>query len=172
MNIMEKLQKLAENSKSTTEKQSMINVNEVFFIWDIVVTKYDIMESVKISENFIKDKDLKFIAEQLVKGLETGIINMEKVMIDYGIPFPERPPVGSNVTAGIEDFSDRFIYTSLFEGIQSFFPILGSGFMNSTNPKVRKAIKDHLLLTIELQELIVDYGKLKGFINEPPIYRE
>jgi spore coat protein CotF len=168
---MNTLQKLTEIGKSTSEKQVLINVNEVFYVWDIMVTKFDIMQSVKIVENFITDIDLKFIAEQVVKGLETGINDMETIMNNYGIPFPERPPVGSNATANIEDFSEKFIYAGLFEGIQSFFPILSAGFMNSTSPIVRKVFKDHLLVTIELQELIVEYGKLKGFINEPPVYK-
>lgn len=171
MEFMKKLQKLTEMGKSTSEKQGLINVNEVFYVWDIMVAKYDIMQSVKIVENFITDIDLKLIAEQVVNGLETGITDMEELMANYGIPFPERPPVGSNATVSITDFSEKFIYVGLFEGIQSFFPILSAGFMNSTSPVVRKAIKDHLLVTIELQELIVEYGKLKGFLNEPPVYK-
>jgi hypothetical protein len=171
MDITDKLQQLKEIGKSTTEKQEFINVAEVFYVWDVMVTKFDIMQSLKIVEVFIQDDDLKLIAQQLVKGLETGINDMERLMSDYGIPFPVRPPVGSNSTDSLEDFSDKLIYISLLEGIQSFFPILSSAFMNSTSPKARKAFKNHLLLTIELQELIVDYGKLKGFIPEPPVYR-
>ena len=43
--------------------------------------------------------------------------------------------------------------------------------MQSTTPDVRKGLKEHLLLTIELQEMLVEYGKLKGYLNQPPVYR-
>jgi spore coat protein CotF len=146
MDVMDKIQKISEIGKSTREKQKMINVSEVFYVWDILVTKLDILDTMNIVKNYIKDSDLKYISNQLVEGLNSGL------------PFPVRPPVGSNTTVDLESFTDRYIYQNIFEGIQSFFPILSSGFMNSTSPKVRKAFKNHLLLTIELQELIVEYG--------------
>jgi spore coat protein CotF len=169
--ITEKIQKLHELGKSCEEKQALINVSEVFYIWDIMVMKMDILETVRIMENLIGDNDLKFIAAQLKKGLLSGIEDMEKIMKEYSIPFPVRPPAGINTVNSIEDFSDKIIYEGLFEGIQSFFFVLASGFMNSTSPKIRNAIKGHLILTIQLQELIVEYGKLKGFLNAPPVYR-
>lgn len=168
---MNKLQAITDIGKSTREKQKNINVSEVFYAWDIMAAKLDIMETVQIIENFIDDIDLKFIAGQLADGLQSGLTDMERIMVNYGIPFPMRPPVSSNTTFVLEQFTDRDIYLSIFEAIQSFFPILGSGFMNSTNPQIRKSFKNHLLLTMELQELIVEYGKLKGFYNEPPVYR-
>ncbi len=171
VDIMDKLHMISEIGKSTKEKQELVNVSEVFYIWDILVTKQDIMETIQINGNFINDMDLKYIADQLIKGLQSGIADMEKLMKDYGIPFPMQPPAGSTSAVNLEHISDRFIYDSILEGIQSFFPILSQGFMNSTSPKVRKAFKNHLLLTLELQEQIVEYGKLKGFINLPPVFR-
>ncbi len=169
--ITEKVQQLTEIGKSTKDKQALINVSEVFYVWDVMVMKYDILTKVKIMDNFIHDIDLKFISGQLAKGLITGIEDMEQIMQDHSIPFPVRPPAGNNTTANLENVTDQYIYEGLFSGIQSFFPVLASAFMNSTSPKVRKAMKSHLLLTIELQELIVEYGKLKGYLNQPPVYR-
>ena len=169
--VMEKVQQLTEIGKSAEEKQHLINVSEVFYVWDIMVMKYDILNTIRILENFINQKDLKFIAEQLAKGLTQGITAMELIMEDYSIPFPVRPPAGNKTTDCLENITEKYIFEAIYEGAQSFFPVLASGFMNSTSPKVRKAFKNHLLLTIELLELIVEYGKLKGLINEPPVYR-
>jgi len=169
--VTEKIQQLHDLGKANVEKQAMINASEVFYIWDIMVMKMDILHSVRIQENLIGDSDLKFIAAQLARGLEVGIKHMESIMIEYSIPFPERPPARSSAISNNEDFSDKIIYETLYEGIQSFFFVLASGFMNSTSPIIRKAIKEHLLLTMQLQELIVEYGKLKGFLNTPPVYR-
>ncbi len=169
--ITEKIQKLQDLGKPSIEKQAIINVSEVFYVWDIMVMKMDILHTVRIMESLIVDSDLMFIANQLGKGLETGIAQMERIMNDYSIPFPLRPPAASTAISTLEDFSDKTIYETLYEGIQSFFFVLASGFMNSTSPKVRKALKDHLLLTMQLQELIVEYGKIKGYLNVPPVYR-
>ncbi len=169
--IMDKLHRVSEIGKSTREKQELINVSEVSYIWDIQIIKFDILEATNIIENFVKDADLKYILGKLQEGLKIGIESMENLITDYGIPFPMRPPVASKTTTMLEDFTDRFIYEDIFSAIQSFFPVLASAFMNSTNPKVRKAFKNHLLLTLELQELIIEYGKLKGFLNQPPVYR-
>lgn len=171
VDIMDKLHAVTEIGKSIREKQELINVSEVSYIWDIQITKFDMLETMNIIKNFVKDADLKYILGKTTDSLKAGIESMEKLITDYGIPFPVRPPAASKTTTNLEDFTDRFIYEDIFSAIQSFFPILASAFMNSTSPKVRKVFKNHLLLTIELQELIVEYGKLKGFLNEPPVYR-
>jgi len=170
MDIMDKIQKLKEIGKSVREKQKYINVCEVFYVWDILGIKLDIMESVQIVENFADDKDLKFIISRVVDVLQSGIMDMESIMNSYGVPFPTRPPAGIKTTIILEHVTDKDIYQTLFESIQSFFPIIANGFMQSTSPKVTKAIKSHLLVTIELHELLVEYGKIKGFINLPPAY--
>lgn len=169
--ITEKIQKLQDLGKPSAEKQAIINVSEVFYVWDVMVMKMDILHTVRIMESLIVDSDLRFIAVQLRKGLETGISQMERIMKDYSIPFPLRPPAASTAISTLEDFSDKIIYETLYEGIQSFFFVLASGYMNSTSPQVRKALKEHLLLTMQLQELIVEYGKIKGYLNVPPVYR-
>lgn len=171
VDIMDKIQKLSEFGKTTQEKQKFINVNEVFYVWDIMVTKLDIMDTVQISENLISDKGLKAMSGQLKEAIEKGIREMESLIDNYGIPFPTRPPAGSNISEKLEFINDRLIYTSLFEAIQAFFPILSSAFMNSTSPRVSKAFKNHILVTMEIHEHILEYGKLKGYLHQPPVYR-
>ena len=170
MDIMGKIQSIKEIGKSTEEKQQFISVGEIFIIWDIMVAKLDQLESIQIIENFIDDVDLRYISGKVVAALQTGISHMEQIMADYGVPFPARPPAGVNTPTKMEHINDRDIYMSLFESIQSFFPILANGYMQSTSPKIMKAIKNHLLLTMELHELLVEYGKFKGYLNLPPKY--
>jgi hypothetical protein len=168
---MDKLQLVTEIGKSPRERQILLNVSEVFSIWDILVMKFDIMETVQIFEKSIEDYDLKIIKDQVASVLQKGIEDMEELMNLYGLPFPIRPPVGSNSTLILEYVTDREIYQSFFEGLQAFFPLLAAGFMNSTSPRIRKAFKVHLISTIETHEILVEYGKLKGYLNEPPVYR-
>lgn len=171
VDIMDKLQQIATIVKSPDENQKIINVSDVFYIWDILVTKLDILETILLLENFIDHFDLKIIKNKVKEGITTGITDMEKLMAQFGIPFPDRPPAGINTTTNIEQFTEKYVFQALYEGIQAFFFVLASGFMNSNNPIVRKAMKNHLLLTMELHEMLVEYGKLKAFLNEPPVYR-
>ncbi|WP_027364828.1 hypothetical protein [Desulfotruncus alcoholivorax] len=170
VDIMDKIQNIKEIGKSTREKQQFISVSEIFNIWDIMVAKLDQLESIQIIENFIDDVDLRYISGKIVAALQTGINHMEQIMDNYGVPFPARPPAGVNTPIKMEYINDRDIYQSLYESIQSFFPILAAGYMQSTTPKIIKAIKNHMLLTMELHELLVEYGKFKGYLNLPPNY--
>ncbi|MDO0822089.1 DUF3231 family protein [Desulfosporosinus nitroreducens] len=171
VDLMDKFQKIADIGKSAREKQRIINVVEVFYIWDVLVTKLDALETIQIFEYMIKDNDLTLIKNRVKEGLLAGIDDMEALMRDYDLPFPMRPPADVSSTVQIEIVSDRDIFQMLYEVIAAFFPILGIGFMQSTTPDVRKGLKNHLLLTIELQEMLVEYGKLKGSLNQPPVYR-
>ncbi len=171
VDIMEKIQRITEIGKTTDEKRKDINISEVFSIWDILVLKYDIRQTIGILSNFIEDSDLKFIIGQVEKNLKSGIEIMDELMDDYGIPQPIRPPAESKTTIKLEHFTDRYVFESIFEGFQSFFPVLAHGFMNSTSPKIRRVFKDNLLRAMEMQDLIVEYGKLKGYIPVPPDYK-
>lgn len=171
MDVMDKIQRVAEIGKSTRQKQRTISSIEVFYIWDVLVTKFDSLETLQIFEHMIEDNDLKIINNKVKEGLIVGINDMEVLMRDYDLPFPMRPPADVSSTANVEAVTDRSVFQLLYEIIAAFFPILGIGFMQCTTPEVRKALKNHLLLTMELQEMLVEYGKLKGFLNQPPAYR-
>lgn len=171
MDIMDKIQKVADIGKSTREKQKNINVIEVFYVWDILVIKMDALETIQLLEHMIEDHDLKIVKNKVKEVLVEGIKDMEAIMTEYDLPFPMRPPADVSSSIYLEAVNDRDIFQMLYEVGGAFFPILGIGFMQSTTPDVRKAIKNHLLLTIELQEILVEYGKLKGYLNQPPLYR-
>jgi len=114
VDFMDKLQQLSEIGMSAKDKQGLINVSEAFYAWDIMVTKFDILESIHITENFIDDIDLRLMAIRVIGALEEGIAGMEKIMDSYAIPFPIRPPTGSKTTKNMEYFTDRYIYQNLY----------------------------------------------------------
>ncbi|HWI55406.1 MAG TPA: hypothetical protein VNT57_06920, partial [Desulfobacteria bacterium] len=132
VDVMDKIQKIAQIGKSAREKQSIINVVEVFYVWDILVTKLDVLENIEIFENMIEDTDLKLINHQVKDTLTGGIKDMEKIMHTYDLPFPSRPPTAVNSTVRLENVTDRDIFQMLYEAVQAFFPIMGIGFMQST----------------------------------------
>ncbi|KAF1084155.1 hypothetical protein SPSYN_02559 [Sporotomaculum syntrophicum] len=170
VDVMDKIQKIREIGKSTKERQQYINVSEVFYVWDVLVTKSDIMECIQVTGNFAEDKDLRLIIDKVTAVIKEGMASMESIMSNYGIPFPSRPPAAINTTAKLEHITDRFVYQTLFIGIQSFFHILAGAFMQSTSPIVGKTFKNHLITTMEVHEILIEYGRLKGYLNIPPTY--
>lgn len=68
----------------------------------------DILETIQIFENFIEDNDLILIKRQVADGITSGITDMEKLMKEYGIPFPMRPPAGSNSYENIKVYPENY----------------------------------------------------------------
>ncbi|EGW40325.1 hypothetical protein DOT_1664 [Desulfosporosinus sp. OT] len=143
VDIMDKLQELTNTGKSIREKQRIINVVEVFYIWDVLVTKLDALETVQIFEHMIEDNDLVIIKNKVKEGLLVGIDDMEAIMREYDLPFPMRPPADVSSTVHIDVVNDRDIFQMFYEVIAAFFPILGIGFLQSTTPDIRKGLKNH-----------------------------
>lgn len=170
VDIMDKMQKISEIGMSAKDKQGRIDVSDAVYAWNIMVAKLDIMENVHIIENFIDDIDLRYIANQVIDALKRGIADMEQIMTSYGVPFPIRPPANNKTAMTMEYFTVRYIYQNLHEAIQAFFPVLAQGYMQSTKPFAKKRFKNHVYTTMELHEQIIEYGKLKGFLDEPPVY--
>lgn len=92
-------------------------------------------------------------------------------MLEYGIPLPKRPPADVNSPTGVEVATDRFIFERLFIGIQSFLPIHMSSFAQSTSPKIRELFKKSLYEEVEIYDKLYEYGKLKNWLDQAPLYR-
>lgn len=80
------------------------------------------METIQILENMIEDDDLKFINNRVKDTLYSGIADMETIMRNYDLPFPERPPAAVNSTVRLENITDKIFFQMLYEALAAFFP--------------------------------------------------
>jgi len=171
MKITEQFQKITEIGMTTRDKQKAINVSEVFHLWNHLVQRYNVLYTTNTLESLARDEDLKLILNAGKKSLNTNITILEKEMLNYGIPLPIRPPKQTKITSNLEEISDRYIFRRITRGIQSFLPTHTMAFVHSTSPKIRELFMSFLIEEMKIYDKLLEYGKIKGYIIPPPIYK-
>jgi spore coat protein CotF len=83
---------------------------------------------------------------------------LEALMIEYGVPMPPKPSEKFTYTNEVEVSTDKFIFTQIFVGIQTFIPIHASAFTQSTSPKIRETYKKLLLDQVNITISFMNTG--------------
>lgn len=165
------LGKFTELFKSTKDRQRDINVSEVFHLWNHLVQRYSVINVTNTLEFFVKDDDLRAILKIGRNTLTNNVKVLEQEMMLYGIPLPTRPPKQITTTAAIEQISDRYAYRRVLRGIQAFLPTHTMAFIHSTSPKIRDLFMTILVEELKIYDKFLEYGKLKEYLIQPPVYR-
>ncbi len=78
----------------TKEKvQETIDIREVVNLWDILKSKYQILEQMQSYEVFTHDRDLKVILKKHIKELKENAKIIEELMDHFNINGPDSWPV-------------------------------------------------------------------------------
>ncbi|WP_347488566.1 DUF3231 family protein [Desulfoscipio sp. XC116] len=171
MEILQLMEKIIDIGKPSRVLQEEINILEVSSLWIELTYRYDVIEETQILLNHVKDVDLKLVMELGLKRLNKQINILENWMKDYAIPTPDRHRAAVNTVVKAEDVSDKYVFLRIFSGIQAFLNIHIEAFRQAPSPKIRKLFKDFLLEEVDIYDKIYEYGKLKNWISEPPVYR-
>lgn len=167
METLSFLQKI-KIGKSTREKQEDLNTGEVYELWDLLRSRYDVYYRTQVLESQVSDQDLKIVVAQGLKILTRQIEKLEKLLLTYGVPLPEKPPEDVTETTKVGSITDKYIYRNIFAGIGSFLPIHLSALIKSSSPVIRQALKEMLIEEIEIYDSYFEYGKLKNYLDFPP----
>ena len=170
MKILAGIQKLTDIGKSEKELQSQITVTEVWHLWQTAIQKYDIIELTQILENYADDADLRIVLSRGRIALTKERELTERDLKKYGISVPKGSPAFAKTANDVEPITDDFIFRRVFYGIQAVLPIRMQAFIDSTSPVLREIFRGHMTKEIEIYDLLVEYGKLKGYIDVPPAY--
>ncbi len=170
VDILAGIKKVTEIGQSTRQKQTSVSVSDVWHLWDMLVAKYDTVDIINVLLNFTKDDDLKAIAKGTFEIIETGVKEIEQLMLEYAIPLPQRPPKFEHSTSNLELITDRYIFNRIFDLVKSLMPILAVAISNSTQPAPINFFKEHIISSIELLNNLSIYGEVKGYIDPIPIY--
>lgn len=170
MKVMEYMQKITDIGKSPVDKKNEINVGEVWSIWDLLVSRYDIIETTQLLDTFTNDIDLKTVINRGLKLLDNQTKQLENLLAKYSIPLPIKPPEKVAITHNIEEITDRYIFRRVFRGIQSFLYQEVTAFVSSSTPEIREFFKSIILQELELLDQLISYGKIKSWLLEPPKY--
>lgn len=169
--ILEGIEQKNASNKSRRDRQKQLNVLEVGYLWDILISRYQTIETTKILVNFAQDTDLKLILQQGVKFLQKEIEKLETIAVDYGIPTVKKPSENPLSIFETEVITDEYIYTNTLAGMQSYMPTLIIAFTHCTSSMIRSMFQEFLTNEMELYSDYIEYGILKGWVKSPPAYR-
>ena len=153
------------------EKQRLLNVQEVFSLWDLLKTKYSGLQHLTIFINFIHDLDFKQIAQQRVEESRKEIKFLEELIAQYRIPAPQPVKKEAQSAINTEIFTDEFLASILLLFEQELVEMTLRAFRSAvTNDYIRKVFKDFVYKQIDWLDFTIKYLKLKGWLDQPPFY--
>jgi len=155
------LEKLSTLNKSTEEKQNTLTLSEANCLWLALGAKYDALNITNILSCFVKDGELKKFLSDGINLLIKQIKALEKILKNYGIPMPNKPPEQSKMTIDKSTISDETIYREIFKGIRNMQFTLLNNFTQSSSSTLKDCFKSLLLQEMDLYAKISEYGKLK-----------
>lgn len=156
-----------------TAVKPTVNIVEAFFLWDFLVARYKCIEETQIYQNYAHDTDFKAMVKFGIDFLEKQINELEKQMNIYKLPLPDRPPKSINQGDNSVVLSDRFMFSQIFEGCQTYIDYLARATRSMTsNDPLRQMMTKFLTDELFLFDKLVRLAKVKGWLNVPPIYQE
>jgi spore coat protein CotF len=153
-------------------KQQLVDTQEAFNLWDILKSNYLIVEKLNSWEIFAHDLDLKIVLRNILAEKERNIQILEKQLQKYSIKGSnQKNRVAINTPVNPEVLQDELIANEAFLYIQEHVENLLRAVRTSfTNDGVRHVFLKMTIATIELADKMVQYLKLKGWIETPPLY--
>jgi hypothetical protein len=160
--------------KAETAEKPKMDAGEAFLLWDMLLTRYDIITKTQIYQNFAHDPDLKgVLAKGLTEILERQAEILEREMNTFQLPLPGRPPKSVKLPSHSEVIDDEFIFRDVFFGIQGFLGYHARAIRSiTTNDKFRKTMLDMAIEELRLFHNLVKFGKLKGWLKVPPMFTQ
>lgn len=150
-----------------------LDCGEAYHIWDHLTFRYDNIEATQVYLVLSHDGDFKAL---LKKGLQDILKKQAKKLEDetikFGLPMPMFPPEITKELQDTEFRNDKSMYKQLLEGMQGASMMHAQAIKQSvTNDRLRGIFVNLFEEEIEMLDNIVKYGKLKAWLNPPPLYR-
>jgi len=139
---------------------------EALHLWDHLTYRNDNIEMTQTFIAFAKDGDFKLFLEKGVQALLKQARMLEKELIHFRVPLPNKPPnvMPSGVPTMLMD--DDNIFRWVFQGIQGALSMHTLSLIECThNDRIRDIFKELLFSELEMLASASKYGKLKGWLN-------
>lgn len=108
-----------------------------------------------------------------MKSLNKQVRALEDKAVKYEIALPQRPPSHVAVAMDPESLQDRFMFNIVFQGIQNAIDLHIRAVIEAIrNDSLRTMLMGFWQDEIHMYDRILKYGKMKGWVNTPPIYNE
>lgn len=154
----------------TTKATPVINIREAHSLWDLLNSKYQMMEKMLIYEGFIHDMDLKAAFKLIRRPIEKNIKILEKELTTYSIPSPDRNRAAVQLQGESDSITDEHIALDIFLYFQEHVENLLDAFYSCfTNDGIRKMAMGMASRTITETNVLVHYLRAKGWMGNPPM---
>lgn len=171
MKLLEKIQEILDVIQCPESLQKELSVNDVWYMWKLLRTRYRVIEYTQFYLNFAHDADFKIVLRLGLDELKGQAKKLEELHRKYRITMPTPSAESITINVKLDGLDDRQIFQSLFYGLQGFLDLYVEAFRSCDNAKIRQNFKEFLLTEIELYDKLLEYGKLKGWLQKPPSYR-
>jgi hypothetical protein len=156
---------------TSTKTGEQLGCIEAFHLWAHASYRYTNYEQTLRWREFVHDLDFKTILNQGVKLLDKQLVILERELEEFGISIPKRPPQIIKKNQDKSAFHDDYIFESLFIGLQWAGVLHAQAFKHCvTNDRIRILFKKFLYDEMDLVSHMIKYGKLKGWLETPPLY--
>lgn len=97
---------------------------------------------------------------------------LEKELLKYGVMLPERYPEVMPTPDSSEHVEDKYLFTLILEGMKNAVTLQAMAIKETiTNDRLRRLFVNLVFEELDLITLLIKYGKLKGWVLKPPMYR-
>lgn len=152
-------------------KKAMLNVQEAYGLWDLVTTKYGNIDKLQIWISYAHDTDFKYYLRSFLNAELKNIELIEAELKKYSIAGPDKPMQGLSSSVNPEIITDQrlglWFLTTLQEEIELMLRAIRT---TTTNDAIRGLFIKLAIKRLEDLDNVFKYVKLKGWINQPPIY--
>lgn len=154
------------------KQQEMLSVQEVYSLWDLLSAKNTFIELMQIHLKYIHDQTLKILLEAVLQGVKSNVATIKGFMKQYGIKSGDNPPKGVHVQGNSEAISDELIAQTLLIFTQEHIEMLLRAIRTAnTSDSIRKVFIQMNLQAIKRMDKTIKFLKLKGWLNQPPLYQ-
>ncbi|WP_066638383.1 DUF3231 family protein [Desulfolucanica intricata] len=151
--------------------QGQINIEETYNLWDLLTTKYALIDHLQIWRVFAHDKDLDLIMNKALNSRKQYCQELEDMLSKFSIGGPDKPRVGVSTSVKPEVLNDQRISAWLLTWMQEEIELILRAIRTSTtNDDVRSLFIKIASTRIEELDSFIKYIKLKGWVNQPPLY--
>lgn len=150
-----------------------MGAGEAFHLFDHLTFRYDNISQTEIYHAFAKDPGFKQILKTgLQESLKKQAAMLEKELTYFGIIMPKKPKNFNMPSDNTELLDDDHMFRMILAGIMGATIFHAQALKQSTvNDRVRRIFKDLLLTEIGYIDVLLKYGKLRGWLNPVPQYR-
>ncbi len=157
--------------KPTNKKQNLVNTQEVYTLWDLLVSKYTSLDQLNIYFNYTHDVELKALLQSYISENKRDVIELESYIAKHAIMAPRPPRKEVFTSADTEVIQDELIGNWLLLMYQGLIEMKLRAVRTSvTNDHIRDLFIKYTKKATNTLDSLIKYLKAKGWINQPPMY--